>query len=992
MTNRLIRIEKFDNHLRDYMVVLLIAICSYCVSYLLLRMTKEKKEEKEYYLSNDRISYRISVWICTFAISITIITLSLPIIIVLNNEITQESFTYDICYWFQWCNKNFIKILQNYLAYSSFISLFFLLPFAYLFLESVGITFLHQRPLYPKRPESVRLKIIETILFFSLFILILIGFLYFSSRIFQIILPFFTLTKTFNKIATRIYRGIVKLNLKKFDSTYELIYENQKKKNNEFLFHQLNENRRKILKKENKNFLLLLLLTVLIVAIYFIIIFLVIWKIFKIIHDNNRVLYHPHHHWNLLKDFLYNFLIFPLMVFCVKVIKSKLFLSSTILWTKNHQSSTNNKSINLWNKNFFINYFTQQISSNACLLSEDEQQQFFHELMTIIFSVFFESVICFSFYIIFFYGFYRLQWFEIISPKFTKTTIDQLICNCSLILFISRSLYILLSITGISDATYSDNDIPFQFESIDFEFVYNCLLLICLVWTISEYVMIPIQLFTYAQLNINRRIFHFLYNRFNSSVDFLQKSYEYHLSRENRMDSVVLLKTPINFLQDICSHLHTSCNYVFDRYCQKTSKFIYRAIIKDLVAVGKASTKKCAKQQAAFVLITQLFQENIIKETDEISLELLDASCLAEEDNQVFYEGNNSDEFSKKSLNSVVKLHDLCQRSALPMPQYHFDNLTISFELDSSSNGMIDFEKLIEDKKAKILTINDMAISPDVTMTNPSDSSNQQRLTTANLFRCSLQLISEGIELESYGKSKKIAKRKVAYKLLKMIDHVEKNEDKSNNEKKDEKNSTEKTKHSLNNVTSVNRWVQQLESCPLLQQLLQMKLVCDSIGIDESLRTYRQVKDKVINNFVEKFLEEKKISLYYYPSSNDPANIALFAQLDTIPPMVFDACDTNIENCYQLIKRRMLHHIQMLLLPKWTTITQWDIKNTITDLLKTVVTNSQGKIDENNIHKLLSNYQSVQDKTTTMVKYKWKRHSNKPFYSVSHRHHKKRKF
>jgi len=78
-----------------------------------------------------------SFWICVFSLSISIgATLLLPISIVSNEVLLL----YPRTYYVQWLNGMLIDGLWNLIFVFANLSLFILLPFAYLFIESEGFS------------------------------------------------------------------------------------------------------------------------------------------------------------------------------------------------------------------------------------------------------------------------------------------------------------------------------------------------------------------------------------------------------------------------------------------------------------------------------------------------------------------------------------------------------------------------------------------------------------------------------------------------------------------------------------------------------------------------------------------------------------------------------------------------------------------------------------------------------------------------------------
>lgn len=79
--------------------------------------------------------YRISLWLCTFSLAVAVgASLLLPISIASNEVLLL----YPNSYYVKWLNSSLIQGLWNHVFLFSNLSLFVLLPFAYLFSESSG--------------------------------------------------------------------------------------------------------------------------------------------------------------------------------------------------------------------------------------------------------------------------------------------------------------------------------------------------------------------------------------------------------------------------------------------------------------------------------------------------------------------------------------------------------------------------------------------------------------------------------------------------------------------------------------------------------------------------------------------------------------------------------------------------------------------------------------------------------------------------------------
>jgi LMBR1-like membrane protein len=76
-----------------------------------------------------------SLWLCTFSLAVAAGGVLLLPISIMSNEVLLH---YPKSYYMQWLNSSLIQGLWNHIFLFSNLSLFVLLPFAYLFTESEG--------------------------------------------------------------------------------------------------------------------------------------------------------------------------------------------------------------------------------------------------------------------------------------------------------------------------------------------------------------------------------------------------------------------------------------------------------------------------------------------------------------------------------------------------------------------------------------------------------------------------------------------------------------------------------------------------------------------------------------------------------------------------------------------------------------------------------------------------------------------------------------
>ena len=129
--------QAFHSTVREYIIFLLLFGILFVSSYLVLRLylLKEKQEDGESD-NGEATVHRISLGMCTFALTVAVGAALLLPISILSNEILL---LYPSSYYVKWLNSSLISGLWNHVFLFSNISIFILLPFAYFFSESEGI-------------------------------------------------------------------------------------------------------------------------------------------------------------------------------------------------------------------------------------------------------------------------------------------------------------------------------------------------------------------------------------------------------------------------------------------------------------------------------------------------------------------------------------------------------------------------------------------------------------------------------------------------------------------------------------------------------------------------------------------------------------------------------------------------------------------------------------------------------------------------------------
>ncbi|XP_045765445.1 protein Lilipod isoform X2 [Maniola jurtina] len=131
-----LREQIFHNNVREQIIFLLLFILLYLFSFMLIEKFRRRDSEDYFSVDEDEVKvYRISLWLCTFALAVSVgSALLLPVSIVSNEVLIL----YPNSYYVKWLNSSLIQGLWNHVFLFSNLSLFVFLPFAYLFSESTG--------------------------------------------------------------------------------------------------------------------------------------------------------------------------------------------------------------------------------------------------------------------------------------------------------------------------------------------------------------------------------------------------------------------------------------------------------------------------------------------------------------------------------------------------------------------------------------------------------------------------------------------------------------------------------------------------------------------------------------------------------------------------------------------------------------------------------------------------------------------------------------
>ncbi|XP_039749462.1 protein Lilipod [Pararge aegeria] len=164
-----LREQIFHNNVREQIIFLLLFILLYLFSFMLIEKFRHRDSEDLLSSDEDEVKvYRISLWLCTFALAVSLgSALLLPVSIVSNEVLIL----YPNSYYVKWLNSSLIQGLWNHVFLFSNLSLFVFLPFAYLFSESTGF------PGY----RGLKGRVYETFIVLALLGVVMLGLAYVIS-------------------------------------------------------------------------------------------------------------------------------------------------------------------------------------------------------------------------------------------------------------------------------------------------------------------------------------------------------------------------------------------------------------------------------------------------------------------------------------------------------------------------------------------------------------------------------------------------------------------------------------------------------------------------------------------------------------------------------------------------------------------------------------------------------------------------------------------
>ncbi len=167
-----IREQIFHNAVREYIIWLLLFILLYVSSYATICAYRRRGEREEWSADQeDAVVYRISLWICTFTLAVSGGAVLLLPMSVMANEVLL---LYPNSYYLQWVNSSLIHGLWTQIFLCSNLSLFILIPFAYLLTESEG---------FSGSKRGIMPRVYETFTVLMLFFILLCGLAWIASAL-----------------------------------------------------------------------------------------------------------------------------------------------------------------------------------------------------------------------------------------------------------------------------------------------------------------------------------------------------------------------------------------------------------------------------------------------------------------------------------------------------------------------------------------------------------------------------------------------------------------------------------------------------------------------------------------------------------------------------------------------------------------------------------------------------------------------------------------
>ncbi|XP_026674759.1 protein Lilipod isoform X7 [Ceratina calcarata] len=170
-----LREQLFHNTVRENIIFFLLFLVLCVSSYALIARFRRRDREDYFSVDEDEATvYKISLWLCTVALAVSVgATLLLPVSIASNEVLIL----YPNSYYVKWLNSSLIQGLWNHVFLFSNLSLFVFLPFAYLFTESEGFVG------YRNVRSGVMARVYETVTVLCLLGTLVLGMTYVLSAL-----------------------------------------------------------------------------------------------------------------------------------------------------------------------------------------------------------------------------------------------------------------------------------------------------------------------------------------------------------------------------------------------------------------------------------------------------------------------------------------------------------------------------------------------------------------------------------------------------------------------------------------------------------------------------------------------------------------------------------------------------------------------------------------------------------------------------------------
>ncbi|XP_062396373.1 limb region 1 homolog-like protein [Sardina pilchardus] len=165
-----IREQQFHERVRETLICVILFSSLYIVSYLILTHFKKNAEFVTDDVEDATVN-KIALWLCTFTLSVAVCAVLLLPISIVSNEVLL---TFPHSYYMQWLNGSLIHGLWNLVFLFSNLSLVFLMPFAYFFLESEG---------FAGSKKGVMSRVYETAVMLLLLSLLVLGMVWVASAL-----------------------------------------------------------------------------------------------------------------------------------------------------------------------------------------------------------------------------------------------------------------------------------------------------------------------------------------------------------------------------------------------------------------------------------------------------------------------------------------------------------------------------------------------------------------------------------------------------------------------------------------------------------------------------------------------------------------------------------------------------------------------------------------------------------------------------------------